>query len=71
MTEENQQKRSIKILVGVLALFKLGLALFAWWSKDPDVPVTWGELRWIFLLEFVVLAYILYRIHLANYALYG
>ena len=71
MAEENGQKRRIMGALGFLALFKLFLALFAWWARDPEEPVKWGELRWIFLIEFIVLAYIVWRLHWWNWALYG
>ena len=68
---ENNVSKKIDRVFGVFVLFKLVLALFAWWGRDPEAPVVWGELRWIFLIEFMILAYILYKLHLANYAFYG
>lgn len=66
----NNYPRRIGRALGILAILKLILALFAWWGRDPEEPVKWGELRWVFVIEFIVLAYILYKLHFANYALY-
>ena len=71
MTEENGQKRSIKILVGVLALFKIGLAIFAWLDKDPKDLVTWGEMRIILLIEAIIVGLIAWKLIFYNFALYG
>lgn len=67
---DNNYQKEVRRGLAVLALIKLVFALFAWWAKDPDDPVKWGELRWVFLIEFMVLAYILYKLHWANYALF-
>ena len=71
MAEKDAQKKGIAAALGLLAMLNLVLAIFAWWGRDPEAPVVWGELRWIFLIEFMILAYILYKLHLANYAFYG
>lgn len=71
MTDENGQKRSIKILVGILALFKLGLALFAWLDKDPASSVTWGEMRIVILIEAIIVGLIAWKLLFYNFALYG
>jgi|CXWL01.1.fsa_nt_gi hypothetical protein len=71
MADGNGQKRSIKILVGVLALFKIGLAIFAWLDKDPKDPVTWGEMRIILLIEAIVVGLIAWKLLFYNFALYG
>ena len=63
--------RKVGRALGILALIKLVIAIFAWWGRDPEQPVKWGELRWVFLIEFLVLAYILYKLHWWNIALYG
>lgn len=71
MAEKDAQKKGIAAALGLLAMFKLVLAIFAWWGRDPEAPVKWGELRWIFLLEFLLFAYIVWRLHWYNWALYG
>lgn len=71
MTEENGRKRSIKILVGILALFKLGLAIFAWLDKNHKDPVTWGEMRIIILIEAIIVGLIAWKLIFYNFALYG
>lgn len=71
MVEENGQRKGITRLIGILALFKLVLAIFAWWGRDPDQIVKWGELRWVFLIEFLFLAYLLWKIHFYNWARFG
>lgn len=71
MAEENGQKRSIKILVGILALFKLGLAIFAWLDKDPASFVTWEEMRIIILIEAIIIGLIAWKLIFYNFALYG
>ena len=69
MAEKDAQKRGIVAALGLLAMFKLVLAIFAWWGRDPKAPVKWGELRWVFMVEFIVLAYILYTLHMGNFFL--
>lgn len=71
MTEENERKKSITRLTGIFVLFKLILVVFAWWGREPEQPVKWGELRWVFMVEFMLLAYLLWRIHFYNWALFG
>ena len=68
MPENNYRKRMGQAL-GLLAIFKLVLAIFAWWGRDPEAQVKWGELRWIFMVEFIVLAYILYILDTGNFFL--
>ena len=71
MVDGNGQKRSIKILVGALALFKIGLAIFAWLDKDPKDPVAWGEMRIIILIEAIIVGLIAWKLLFYNFALYG
>lgn len=71
MVNGNGQKRSIKILVGILALFKLGLAIFAWLDKDPKDPVTWGELKVILFIEAAIVGAIAIRLIWFNVAVFG
>lgn len=71
MVNENEQKRIIKILVAVLAIFKLGLAIFAWLDKDPNTSVTWGEMRIVLLIEAIIVGLIAWKLIFYNFALYG
>jgi len=71
MTEKNDHNKLIKILVGILAIFKLGLAIFAWLDKDPNSPVTWGELRIVLLIEAIIIGTIAIRLIWFNYALFS
>lgn len=67
---ENNYQKEVRRGLAAFALVKLVLAIFAWWGRDPEEPIKWGELRIIFLIEFIMLAYILYKLHWANYSLY-
>ena len=67
---KNNSQKDLKQGIAAFALFNLILVLFAWWGRDPEEPVKWGELRLVFLIEFILLAYILYKLHWVNYALF-